>query len=78
MLFEVNNKPGLAEEYLLQAVDCGNVHAMNHLGVFYKQQGRLQLAEKYYFMAAEKFYHNAIFNLGLLYKEQKRYSAAEE
>ncbi len=71
-------QPKEAEKFYRQAIEKGNVGALNNLAILYKNQGKNAKAEKLYLKAIEKGDIYALNNLAVLYKYQGKNSAAEK
>jgi TPR repeat protein len=71
-------EPKIAEQYYLQAIEKGDVNALNNLAVLYNNQGKTEAAEQYYLQAIEKGHVNALNNLAVLYSNQDKSESAEK
>ena len=56
-----------AEQYYLQAIEKGQVEALNNLANLYQNQQQWKKAEQYYLQAIEKGHVDAMYNLVVLY-----------
>jgi TPR repeat protein/ribosomal protein S25 len=66
-----------AESYYLQAINKGQIEALNNLAILYSDQQKYNKAESYYLKAVDKGHIDALFNLAVLYKDQLKYNEAE-
>lgn len=59
-----------AESFYLQAIEKGQVNALNHLANLYREQGKNAEAESWYLQAIEKGQVKTLYNLAHLYGYQ--------
>lgn len=71
-LYRETGKVAEAERYYLQAIDKGQVEALNNLAHLYRETGKLAEAERYYLPAIDERDVDALYNLALLYYAQNK------
>jgi tetratricopeptide (TPR) repeat protein len=69
-LFHSEGNVKKAETYYLQAIEKGDIDALNNLGNIYHIEGKIKEAEKYYLLSIEKGYIDALYNLANLYADE--------